>query len=441
MHGKSWALTSLIFFTAGVLQAGAVYVPLTGHAAVGASAYLPEILISNTVNSVKSGKRVQLAHDSDGTTRGAVTAFDVGNKQTLLLRPLAADRGLVEFSGANELTYAARLVTAGGEQLPWPVISSANAFAATKKAYLQGVGRTTNLVTDLSLVNLAAKATTCTVSVVSAAGAAVGAAVQVALKPLSQLVVADVFAARVDPAVGIRDAVAVVSCKESFYAHAVMTDSATGELAAVLPGLSGDSALVPPGEEPACPAGAHCFETQGVVHTATAGAPSARVSYPMPPGTFTRFRMSLTVTVGNWYGEHPDWKNLVYWFVINKNIDMPGMLYFRGPAAYTAMARHGINATHPQKKKIVTPFQAVKGRSYRCVNDYDMGRGVLTITVTDTETGEVRARLVATPNVSKYTFDSDDRALIDMGFIPGLTDDEGPSFGWVWSDVKLEIIP
>jgi hypothetical protein len=161
----------------------------------------------------------------------------------------------------------------------------------------------------------------------------------------------------------------------------------------------------------------------------------------MPQGTFSRMRLSLTIAVGDWYTEHPDWKNLIYWFVINKNIDMPGMLYFRGPQAYTALARHGIGLTHPDKKKMVTPFQAIPGHTYRAVNDYDMGRGVFTITVTDTESGEVKARLLGTPNVSKYTFDTDDRAILDLGFAPGLVFDEGPSFGWVWSDIKLEIIP
>jgi len=54
---------------------------------------------------------------------------------------------------------------------------------------------------------------------------------------------------------------------------------------------------------------------------------------------------------------------------------------------------------------------------------------------------EVKARLLGTPNVSKYTFDTDDRAILDLGFAPDLVFDEGPSFGWVWSDIKLEVIP
>ena len=119
--------------------------------------------------------------------------------------------------------------------------------------------------------------------------------------------------------------------------------------------------------------------------------------------------------------------------------DMPGMLYFRGPDQYTAMARHGIALKHPDKIKIVAPFQAVPGRTYRVVNDYDMSHGLYTVTVTDVATGEVKSTLLGAPNVTKFTLKTGDRFLIDMGFPEGVTVDEVPGYNWTWSDVRVEV--
>jgi hypothetical protein len=149
--------------------------------------------------------------------------------------------------------------------------------------------------------------------------------------------------------------------------------------------------------------------------------------------------MSLDITVGAWYPQDPDGKHLIYWFVINKNQDMPGMLYFRGPDAYTALARHGIALKHADKVKIVKPFQAVPGRTYRVINDYDMGKGKYTVVILDVLTGEVRATLEGTPNVAKVTLKAGDRFLIDMGFPEGAIPDEVPTFNWTYSDVRVEV--
>ncbi len=154
-----------------------------------------------------------------------------------------------------------------------------------------------------------------------------------------------------------------------------------------------------------------------------------------------RLRLSLDVTVGEWYPADPDGKHLIYWFVINKNVDMPGMLYFRGPEAYTALARWGIGLKHVDKKRHTEPFQATPGHTYRVVNDFDMGAGVYTITITDTATGQTTS-IVDVPNVAQVTLKATDRFLVDLGFKEGVTPDEVPSFnGWTYTNVRLEVIP
>jgi hypothetical protein len=167
--------------------------------------------------------------------------------------------------------------------------------------------------------------------------------------------------------------------------------------------------------------------------------------FPAPPGVATRLRMSLDVTVGPWYAPDPAGKTLIYWFVINRNFDMAGLLYFRGPdpahpalEQSQAIVRHGIELTHPQKLKIVQPFTAIIGHTYHCDNDYDMGRGVYTVTITDTTTGQLAVQLVGAPNVHSWTLKASDNFLIDMGFT-GDNPDEVPTDGWTYSNVHLEV--
>jgi hypothetical protein len=427
---------------ASAAQAGTVYVPLPGLSQVGTATYETEVLVSNSAAQTATTNQVLLANDTDGTQRpGQPSALQVLGNRTTIAKPGATARGLLELSGSPNLRYAARLSgkgQAGILGVALPVITSENLAPANGTLMLQGLTLTSTRSTHLALVNLARYATQCTVSFVKADGSAMGAPSNVTLKPLSQRYFADVFST-LPGASGLSDTRAAVSCSREFFAYALLTDSATGEVAVVEPSGSGESTLAVPGAEPECPTGATCFEAKGVVHKATTTQPVGRVTFNAPAGVATRLKLTLDVTVGDWYAQDPDGKHLVYWFVINRNQDMPGMLYFRGPDQYTAMARHGIALKHPDKVKIVTPFQGVPGRTYRIVNDYDMGKGSYTVTVMDVATGEIKATLTGAPNVSKFTLKTGDRFLIDMGFPEGVTPDEVPGFNWTWSDVRVEV--
>jgi hypothetical protein len=170
-----------------------------------------------------------------------------------------------------------------------------------------------------------------------------------------------------------------------------------------------------------------------------------RVTFPAPAGSVSRLRMSLDVTVGPWYPADPSGKMLVYWFVVNRNFDMFGTFYFRGPdpahpalAQSEAILRHGLELTHPQKAKVEQPFQGVVGHTYHVEEDYDLGHGAITETVTDTTTGLLAATLSDIPNLRSWSFKAGDTFLIDMGF-PGTNVDEVPSDGWTYANVHLEV--
>jgi hypothetical protein len=181
-----------------------------------------------------------------------------------------------------------------------------------------------------------------------------------------------------------------------------------------------------------------CFDASGIVHQPTPSNPVGRMTFVIPQGTYGRFKMSMDITTGAWYSKDPGAKHLIYWFVVDKNLDMPGMLFFRGPSNYTALVRHGIGLTHPQKGKIERPFQAVPGRTYHVENDYDMARDVYTVTITDKSTGAVQVVLADTPNVRSFTTKAGQRFIIDMGFKENAVPDEVPSYNWQYQSIHIE---
>lgn len=316
-------------------------------------------------------------------------------------------------------------------------------FRGGQTLTLRGLGASESLATDVTFVNLAQTGNRCTLALADGNGFGLGPAVSLTLKAREKRPFLDVFERLVD-ADGVGDARATISCSHDFSAHALVTDRARGRVDLAAPeALDGDSLLQAlPVPVAACPPGASCFDSPGIVHIPDPPPgpemPVGRVAFPAPAGAVKRLRLSLNVTVGDWFPEQPSGKHLIYWFVVNKNIDMPGLLYFRGPGKSQAFARHGVGLTHPQKIKVIKPFTAQKGRTYHVDNDYDMARRTYTVTVTDLATGDVKATLRSRPNLGSYNIKAGSKFLVDMGFYPGLVETEVPSYGWKYADIHVE---
>jgi hypothetical protein len=312
---------------------------------------------------------------------------------------------------------------------------AAHAGRSNETLVLEGLVSGGTRTTGLALANLAGSAAQCTVTLTDAGGAALGKALTVSVEPRSHRYLDDVFAGF--DGGGIEKARAAVSCTGAFHAFAVIPDRAEGTVAVIDPLSFPTKAGVAP-----CATGSKvvCFDAKGIVHQPSKATPVKRLSFALPPGIYGRVRMTLDVTVSSWYAPDQDAKHLVYWFVLNKNFDMLGMLYFRGPNASTALSRYGVGLTHPQKIKLVKPFKAVPGRTYRCENDLDMAAGVITINVTDTVTGAV-TKLRGVANVRQLSTKVGDRLIIDMAFPEDKTPDEVPSYGWIYKDVHIEAYP
>jgi hypothetical protein len=319
-----------------------------------------------------------------------------------------------------------------------PVDAAENAFQGGQTLALRGLYASDSIAAHLAFVNLVKSTNRCTLALADAGGASLGHVVSLTLAGKETRPALDVFGGLVSR---LTETQATISCDQPFYAYAQVADGDTGRVDTVAPELSAD-ALVLPEKVATCPTGALCFDAPGIDHIPAPppGMAVGRVSFDAPPGVATRLRSTVNVTVGPWYPKKPDGKHLIYWFVVSKNIDMPGLLYFLGPNKSEAFARHGIGLTHPQKIKVIKKFKAKVGHTYHVDNDYDMAGGIYRITITDMAAGGAGTVLVSKPNVTSYTIKPAAKFLFDMGFnLPGADNpDEVPSYGWKYANVHIE---
>ncbi len=351
------------------------------------------------------------------------------------------------------LAFATLALAAIGSPLAAQELRSAErAFRGGSAAVIDGLRVSATATTNLGFVNLAPKANRCSLAVTGADGAVLLPATSWTLRAFEERPLLDVFEGLVEFFDGAA-AKATISCRDAFSTFAVLAD-AEGE---ALRTIAAEEAFAAPSAEVsapscamakalpakvACSAGAICLDAEGVVHEPGPPPgpprPVGRVAFAAPAGTASRLVMSMDVKVGPWFADETSGKHLIYWFVVNKNPDMPGLLYFRGPNKNEAFARHGMQVPHARKIKVIKKWTAEVGRTYHVVNDYDMAAGRYTVTITDVATGEVEAVLTSRPNVASYVVKRGSKFLIDMGFYPGKVPTEVPSYGWRYSNVHVE---
>jgi hypothetical protein len=321
-----------------------------------------------------------------------------------------------------------------------PAITPESVFRGGQTLSLQGLFASPSTATHLTFMNLAKTGNRCSLALATASGTPMGPVTTLTLRPLENRPFLNVFERMIE-AYGTTVAMATVSCDHDFYAYALLADGTTGRQDLVAP-LAAKESVALPDAVPECPAGAICSDAPGVVYVPGPPPgpplPVGRVTFPAPKGIAKRLLLSMNVTVDHWFPAEPSGKHLIYWFVINNNKDMPGLLYFLGPGKDQAFARHGLQLTHPQKLKIIRPFAAQVGHTYHVVNDYDLARKSFSITITDVATGEVAVTLAGRPNLQTYTIKAGSNFFVDMGFYPGKVPTEVPSYGWTYADVHIE---
>jgi hypothetical protein len=428
--------------TAGVAHARVVYVPLPPIAEGSDGLYETRVSLHNGASGSLGADHFLFSKGLEGAPRKSRLTVKGGETSELKL-PGRAD-GLLQISADDAVAPAARMVGTDPRKsidVELPVITDENRFAGGRTLALDRLLASTASAANLALVNLAQTDNLCTLSLATATGDEL-ATTSLTLRGLENRAFVNVFERLIDEASTLEiPARASFSCEQDFYAYALVTDLVTGRIEAVTPQeATPDQAAQKPATVPVCPTGATCFDQTGVVFVPAPlpGVPVGRVTFPAPAGVAKRLRLSLDVTLADWYKQDPAGKHLIYWFVVNKNIDMPGLLYFLGPHKNQAFARHGMGLIHPQKIKIIKPFTGKVGHTYHVDNDYDMAGQTYTITITDTATGHVEQTLNGKPNVTAYTVKPGSNFLCDMGFFPNKVPTEVPSYKWKYANVHVE---
>ena len=307
---------------AGAAQAGTVYIPVPGNATVGTASYQVQVAVANTGAQTVNLKQVLLPTDTDGTQRPnlpGTTQILAG--RTTVLQPGGAFKGLLELSGGNTVAYTARLAGSGPGRLGvyLPVITSSNQVAGRPDRRPPG--------SPLGLRPVRRPEP----------GQPLAHRLAVHGHPDPDRRHGDRHSGHFRPQAALppvdrRHLLRRLGQRgarrrhlhRNFFAFALVSDAATGEITYIGPAGSGASTLTLPGQPAACPAGATCFDAKGIVHQPTPANPVHRVQFPAPAGIAKRLRMSLDVTVGPWYPNDPAGKHLIYWFVLNRNFDMAG---------------------------------------------------------------------------------------------------------------------
>lgn len=436
------AILTFAFVSAQAVQAGTVYVPLSGVTTVGSVTYETQISITNSLTQQRTFKYFQIASETDGTKRGADPLSQaVGSGRTSVLKPPAAFRGLLEMSGPLEFQFAARLVSTGSQGslgVELPVISSETMAEADDFQIVQGLRSGGTRKVDFVVVNLAKTASTCTLTTLRADGTAPFAAATITVQPLSHRMFLDIFGSVEG---GVTDARVVGTCTTGFYLYAQMTDSATGELAIASPTATGESSLVAPGEEPTglqCATGSVCYVFPGLVHQATRLDPDHYVTLTPPLAPYSSVKIHLEVEHGGWNTPSSGGHGCLY-AIVNNNKDMLAYVFLAGPNKNKLILRHGLNQTHGEKAKLERPYVANAGDVLVLDYEFNPVAGRLELVVSN-KAGQVLEQLVGKPNVNRVHIEAGDRFIIGLSN-PGNNPVEPASLNWKYSNLKVEFFP
>ena len=433
--------------TAHSLLIAALSAPVAVH---GASVYVAPPPLSESAAAVLESevsvrnvsavqqKIVSRERDSaSGRLRSSRVAVAAG--ATSVLRAPALSSAVLELSGEADLLYEARLTSGGEAVVDLPVITDETSFEGGQTLSLQGLFASESTATNVALVNLARSRNRCSIALATPDGAGMGAVRSLTLKGLESRAFLDVFESLLTE-FGTTEARASVTCAEAFYAFALLDDEARGSMEMVAPLEAEASLVLPDTVLPECPPKADCYDVPGLafVPEPPPGLPVGRVWWPARPGATTRLWLSMDVKISDWFVDEPSGKHLVYWFVINANPDLAGLVYFRGPGKEQVFAIQGLRVKHGGKKRIIESFAAQAGHTYNITNDYNLAGKTYTVRITDLDTGEVVKVLQGKPNVAAFVVKQRSAFVVDMGFFPGTVEHEVPSYGWEYSNIHVE---
>ncbi|HET9228494.1 MAG TPA: hypothetical protein VFR31_17590 [Thermoanaerobaculia bacterium] len=439
----------LSFLAAAALSpahAGFVYVPVLDRNGPSGSTHATEVWLSNSGTQERRYGVLFIPANANGTQRpspsvkGTVQPLRT-NKLVGISSPGAP--GLLEVEGGTQVLVHARMANSPSSGITEvPVISSDNALASGGVAHLQGLFRDgSGAYSDLEIVNLEAQPAACNIQFFRADGTAIGGAATVAVQPLSMRHFGDVFS--ILGTSSVADARAQVSCNRIFFAFAAVFNPARTLLTFVTPSATGASTLPgPTGPGPA--PDAIVFERTGQVHAPTAGNEVRTINVPVSqPLTLSKFIAEWDVVPGPWTASKPDGNHNLIWIHRGKyrSNTLANVNTF-GPPRSEIKNTQNVDMAAKQITTQQVPLTFQAGVSYHLRYVYDAAVNKVSLTVTS-------------GGATVATFEMNGSALNQRITVPatGLLVQFGhtaaqaaggiefPTYGWVYSNLRIEMQP
>lgn len=442
-----WIALLALLWGASQALAGAVYVPLAQNRVIDGIQYQTQVWVTNTGTEVGTFTPHFIQSLADGTHREGVETIDIDIPPggTFFLNNVAPTGGwgLLEIDATPNLVVTARLVSIlpDGEEMlgaTVPVVSSDSLVPANETAHILGVLRQGNKVADLGLANLGLEEISCTLRAFRFNGSQIADTAVVSLNPLTMAQFEDVLGFIGEPEV--QDSRFEATCDQPFFLFTTLLDLDSGEAALLSPSAEGDSSLrVPGGDDPAqCSANAECFVTPGVVHVPRPSNRVKRVTFPVPADDYRVVRARVDVTVGPWAPGNSSGLHNIFWLARNRNFDLIGYVNVWGPNTNAALVRHGFNVPQEDKTRFVRPLTLQPGSTYEFDYIYDTERDFTELVVRQGSTELLRMG-GGPPNVGRVSIRPGDLVHMDFGFT-GANPKEPPTLGWVYQNLRVELI-
>lgn len=444
-----------IVLAAAPASAGTVYIPVVAPDGDGGQKVVV-IATNNDPTTVRrfSGYLLGIATDGVAMPRSAAIHREVQPLQTVLVEFDAKQvSSLLEINAAPQLDISARLenVQVGGEKLSiqLPVVSSYNMVPPGTRQRLHGWRRASDGTrSNFGVINVGKAEARCTLEVLGTNGQSFGSAL-LSLAPLSMAHYSDALGLL--GITSVADAHARLECDQPTFPWVEVYNATTASFRYIQNAASGKSTLQLPGQEPPpapVPEGAVVFTKPGAFHTSAHANPTALYDIEVGPHrTFGKLTVSFDYTHNSWYPGRESREHNLFW--LHRGGTGPNWIgWLKNIFGYANI--HGPNQNRMRNIWGVDTLEVLAaytnavvqlGRTYRVVYTYEGAAGAWDYSLTDKVTGQLIGRVTGFAG-APIRSEGTGLFFIYMGHGPHCEEcPEVPSFGSVWSDLRVEFLP
>ncbi len=423
--------------------------PSSTAAALAAAPTRPRFWLSNSSVQDRRYATTFLPAGTNGAQRSTAStkASVVAGRTSKLVgigRP--GQPGLLEIETVTQVVAEARIANASAAGVvahtSVPVISSSNALPAAAAGHLLALFRDGAVSTDLGIVNLSTQTAQCQISFFRADGAPIASVITVAVAPLSLRYFADAFGILGVPAVA--DARAQVSCNQLFYPFATVFNPARAVVTFATPAPSGASTLGGPNGGGTTNPDAIVFEQTGVVHAPTQGNETRQIVVPVQQAlALKKMTLEWDVVPGPWTASKPEGNHNLIWVHRGKfRSNTVANVNTFGPPRSGIKNTQNLDVAPSGITIKETPMTFLQGVQYHLRYVYDAETNLVTLTVSTGGTvvstlempGTTLTRTITVPTTGLFIQFGHTAAQALEGI-------EFPTYGWVYSNLRVEMVP